>query len=245
MTAPAGPTGTHAERCALVVGAGIGGLTAAVALQRAGVAVTVLEQAPELREVGAGLSLWPNAVEALRRLDLGEAVERVAARVQRTELRHWRGKVISGSSTEEVETRFGAPVLMVHRADLHAALRSALDADVVQLGATVRAVDQDGAGVRVHRADGSTLRGDVAIGADGLNSVVRAAVLADGPPTYSGLSAWRAVVTATDAVAARVVGSETWGHGSIFGMQRLPANRVYWYAATRAREGEQVPPARQ
>ena len=221
----------------VVVGAGIGGLTTAVALQRAGIEVTVLERAPELREVGAGLSLWPNAVAALRRIGLGPAVEQAGARVRRTELRDWRGHVIHASSTEDVEARFGAPVLMVHRADLLAVLRAALDQDAVQLGVEVAAVEQDGAGVRVHRTDGQIHSADVAIGADGLHSVVRAAVLADGLPTYSGLTAWRAVVKVDDEVAGRVTAGETWGDGSIFGMQSLPGNRVYWYAAMRAPEG--------
>lgn len=222
---------------AVVVGAGIGGLTTAVALQRAGIGVTVLERAPELREVGAGISLWPNAVSALRRLGVGEAVEQAGARVRRTDVRDWRGQVIHGSSTEEVEARFGAPILMVHRADLLAALRAALDEDAVHLGAEVAAVEQDRTATRVRRTDGQVHSADVTIGADGLNSVVRKAVLDDRPPTYSGLTAWRSVATLTDEVAARVSAGESWGHGSIFGLQNLPGNRVYWYAATRAPEG--------
>lgn len=222
----------------LIVGAGIGGLTAAVALQRVGLAVTVLERAPELHEVGAGLSLWPNAVAALRRLGVGDALERVGREVRRTELRDWRGKVLHGTSTEADASRFGAPMVMVHRADLQATLRSALAGGTVRLGAEVHSVEQDEAGVRVHHGPGHTSRADVVIGADGVRSVVREAVLADGPPTYSGLSAWRAVVSATEPVAARVRGGESWGQGSIFGMQRLPGNRVYWYAATRTPEGD-------
>jgi 2-polyprenyl-6-methoxyphenol hydroxylase-like FAD-dependent oxidoreductase len=237
-------TGSQRSRgtSVLVVGAGLGGLTAAVALQRAGIQVTVLERAAELREVGAGVSVWPNALNALRRLGLGDAVERAGVRVGRTDVRDWRGHVLHGSSTESIEARFGAPVLMIHRADLHAALCAPLDVGVVRLDVAVDVVEQDSAGVRVRRADGGVHRADVAIGADGLNSAVRAAVLSDGPPRYSGLTAWRAVVTVPDAVATRVTGSETWGHGSVFGMQRVSANRVYWYAGTRAPEGSQAPP---
>jgi 2-polyprenyl-6-methoxyphenol hydroxylase-like FAD-dependent oxidoreductase len=222
----------------VVVGAGMGGLSAAVALLRAEVDLVVLEQAPALQEVGAGLSLWPNAVHALRHLDVWDAVEALGAHIGRGDVLDRRGVLLHGSSTRPVEERFGAPVTMVHRADLQSLLRASLHGEQLRLGVRCVRVDQDASGVEVVLSDGSVERGDVAVGADGLRSVVRASTLADGPPGYSGLTAWRAVVTVDAPLAARVAGSESWGDGSVFGMQRLPGDRVYWYAATRAGQGE-------
>jgi 2-polyprenyl-6-methoxyphenol hydroxylase-like FAD-dependent oxidoreductase len=196
---------------AVVVGAGMGGLAAAVALRQVGLDVEVFEQAPELREVGAGISLWPNAVHGLRHLGLWDAVEAVGAHVSRGDVLDRRGALLHGSSTQPVEERFGAPIIMVHRADLHSVLHARLDTEQLRLGAHCVRLDQDADGVGV--------------------------TLADGPPRYSGLTAWRAVVTVDPRLADQVRGSESWGAGSVFGMQRLPGNRVYWYAATRARQG--------
>src|SRR3954452_4658079 len=117
----------------LIVGAGIGGLTTAIALRRIGIDATVFEQAPELREVGAGISLWPNAIKALRRLGLGDAVEGVGRAVTHAETRDRHGAILHASPVDELAARFGAPLVMVHRAALHAALVAALDEDTIRL----------------------------------------------------------------------------------------------------------------
>ncbi len=227
----------------VVIGAGMGGLAAAVALRQAGADVVVLEQTPALREVGAGLSLWPNAVHGLRRLGLWDAIEAAGAHVSDNDILDSRGAVLHGSSMQPVEERFGEPVTMVHRADLHSLLRAPLDNQTLRLGARCVHLAQDPGGVEVTLADGSAVRGDVVVGADGLRSVVRASTLADGPPRYSGLTAWRSVVAVDPHIADEVHGSESWAAGSVFGMQRLAGNRVYWYAATRATQGETASPA--
>lgn len=221
----------------LIIGAGIGGLTAAIAMRRAGIDATVFEQAPELREVGAGISLWPNAIKALRRLGVGGEVETVGCAVASADTRNHHGDVLHSSPVDQLTGHFGAPLVMVHRAALHAALVSALDRDTIRLDSQCVALKQEVGRVRLTFADESEATGDVVIGADGLRSVVRAMTLADGPPRARGLRSWRAVTDIDPTLADELTGGEWWGRGSVFGAQHLPNRQVYWYAATHAPSG--------
>src|SRR5690606_25372028 len=117
-----------------IVGAGIAGLTTAVALQRSGLTVTVYEQAPELAEVGAGLQLSPNAVRQLRQLGIGPALDKVAVRPAAIEMRRWDDdQLIMSIPLAGCEERYGAPYLTVHRADLHRCLIDAVSPGAVRL----------------------------------------------------------------------------------------------------------------
>src|SRR3954462_7020955 len=225
------------DDCALVIGAGIAGLATAIALQRTARDVLVLERAPQLREIGAGVSLWPNAVKALRRLGVGDAVEAAGAPAHDAAFRNWRGGELGTSVTGGLEGRFGAPLVLVPRARLQAAMRRALGPDVVRLGAECAALDQDEDAVTVHLVGGGLERGAVVIGADGLRSRVRTALMDDGPPRYAGITAWRGVVPLDDTLARRISGGETFGRGSLFGVAALNGSQVYWWAAMRCREG--------
>ena len=222
---------------ALVIGAGIAGLATAIALRRTGRDVLVLERAPQLREVGAGISLWPNAVKALRRLGVGDAVEAAGAPARDAVFRSWRGAQLGVSITSQLEGRFGTPLVLVHRARLQTVLRAALAPDAIRLGAECAAVDQDERSVTVRLAGGAVERGAVAIGADGLHSRVRAALFGDGRPRYAGVTAWRGVVPLDDTLDHRVSGGESFGRGSLFGVARLSGSQVYWWAGVRCREG--------
>ena len=224
----------------LVVGAGIGGLTTAIALRRVGIDVVVLEQAPELREVGAGISLWPNAILALRRLGSVRSRSSEPSSAAGTSGTGVAG-LVHGSSADQLEARFGAPLLMIERGVLHQALREALGDVVVRVGTRCEGIDQDSAGVLVTLAGGASERFDAVIGADGLHSVVRAGTVVDGPPRHSGLRAWRSVVSLSPRLAADLPVGESWGEGAIFGVQRLPGDRAYWYAATRAEKSDPAP----
>jgi 2-polyprenyl-6-methoxyphenol hydroxylase-like FAD-dependent oxidoreductase len=135
---------------------------------------------------------------------------------------------------DQLAARFGAPLVMVHRAALHAALVAALGEDTIQLDRHCVALEQGDDGVRLTFADGSEATGQVVVGADGLRSVVRAITLADGPPRPRGVCAWRAVTTVTAHLAEELAGGEWWARGSVFGAQHLPNSQVYWYAARRA-----------
>jgi 2-polyprenyl-6-methoxyphenol hydroxylase-like FAD-dependent oxidoreductase len=222
---------------ALVIGAGIAGLAAAIALQRAGREVLVLERAPRLDEIGAGLSLWPNAIKALRRLGVGGAVEAAGAPAHDAAFRSWRGAQLGASITSRLQDRFGAPLILVHRARLQAVLLRALGPDAVRLGAECAALDQNEDAVTVRLVGGGVERGAVVIGADGLRSRVRTALVHDGPPHYAGITAWRGVVPLDDTLGHRVCGGESLGGGSLFGVAALNGSQVYWWAGMRRREG--------
>jgi 2-polyprenyl-6-methoxyphenol hydroxylase-like FAD-dependent oxidoreductase len=222
---------------ALVIGAGIAGLATAIALQRAGRDVLVLERAPQLCEIGAGISLWPNAVKALRRLGVGDAVEAAGAPAHDAAFRSWRGAQLGASLTSRLQGRFGAPLVLIHRARLQTVLRRALGPDAVRLGADCAALDQHDDGVTVHLAGGGVERGAVVIGADGLRSRVRTALVHDGSPRYAGITAWRGVVPLDDTLGHRVSGGESLGRGSLFGVAALNGSQVYWWAGMRRPEG--------
>jgi 2-polyprenyl-6-methoxyphenol hydroxylase-like FAD-dependent oxidoreductase len=221
---------------AVIVGAGIGGLTAAIALRRAGVEAHVFERAGEFREVGAGISLWPNALLALRGLGIGDAVEASGRRATEASLRTWTGEPLGASVADQLEGSFGAPLIVVHRASLQAALRAALPPDAVLLRREAVTVEQDDRGAAVRFADGSIERGDVVVGADGLRSRIRAATVGDGAPRYAGFTAWRGVVSPDASLAAELLPGESWGRGSLFGLARLAGSQVYWWASTRTPE---------
>jgi 2-polyprenyl-6-methoxyphenol hydroxylase-like FAD-dependent oxidoreductase len=227
----------HVER-AVVVGGGIGGLSAALALQNVCDCrdVLVLERSRELRALGAGIALWPNAINVLRRLGVGEAVEAAGAVATQSRLYTWDGKPLSVDVSGEFAARFGAPLMLLHRADLHDALVGALPTGALRLGAECTSVEQNSGGADVRLADGDVDRADVVIGADGIRSTVRARLFGDSPPRYSGLVAWRGVVSCDPEFVSALEVGEYWGVGSLFGIARIGGDRVYWYAAARAPE---------
>jgi 2-polyprenyl-6-methoxyphenol hydroxylase-like FAD-dependent oxidoreductase len=231
-------------RQVVIVGAGVGGLCTAIALRRLGLGVVVLERAAELREVGAGISLCPNAMRVLRRLDVGAAVEEAGAVATHAGLRNSRGNPFRAGLVQEHAARFDAP-LVVHRGLLQAILLAALDKGVLRLGAECVGVAQDAAGATVRLADGSTEQGDLVVGADGLHSRVRALLVGDGPPRYSGYTAWRGIVPLDLSLADRLRPGESWGRGCLFGVARLGGNQAYWWASARTGEGGGGSPAQE
>jgi 2-polyprenyl-6-methoxyphenol hydroxylase-like FAD-dependent oxidoreductase len=216
---------------AVVVGAGIGGLTTAIALKQAGLAVTVLERAPELRAVGAGLSLWPNAVHALERLGLGRALAAIAMPADDSALHTADGRRLGGSLTAEIRERYGAPLVVVHRGELQALLLDALGRDSVRTGWACEGIHVDGDTAIVSSRD-AALRATLVVGADGIHSRVRAH-FDDRRAQYAGYTAWRGV---TDA--GTVPSGEFLGRGSLFGIAPLTRGRAYWWASVRGTGGE-------
>src|SRR4051794_10238349 len=179
-----------------IVGGGIGGLTAALTLRRAGFDVHVYEQAPALSEVGAGIQLAPNCTRILRRLGLLSAIAEMAVRPSAFEFRRWDdNRVLSETPLgDTIEQAFGAPYYHVHRADLIAILVQALPPDRVHLGHRCVGVAEKGERVEVGFAYGSTLEADLVVGADGIHSEVRRALLGPEEPRFTGNVAYRGLV---------------------------------------------------
>jgi 2-polyprenyl-6-methoxyphenol hydroxylase-like FAD-dependent oxidoreductase len=218
---------SEASPRALVAGGGIGGLAAAIAAADAGYDVEVLEGAELLSPIGAGLSLWPNGVRALRSLRVADWIDADATPFGDAGIRRAReGTLIASTSPERLRERYGEPMALVHRAELLGALIERLGAERVRLGARVRSAGPDGV---VELTSGEALRADVVIGADGIDSAVRAALLGDGPARDSGIAAYRAVVGWGSDVPA----GEYLGAGEVFGLAPLSDGRLYWYAAFR------------
>lgn len=217
----------------LIVGGGIGGLTAAIALRRAGFDVRVCEQAPEFRPVGAGLQLSPNALKVLHRLGLAEGLRAVAVIPESLDSRSWdTGEVIgSRMAGEAMLAAFSAPYYHVHRADLHALLVGGLGDVSVRLGARCVSVEQGPDGVTAHFADGPPERADVLVGADGIHSVVREQLLGPERPRFAGLTAWRGVAPAEHVAWIDLPrnGHSFWGPGQHFVCYYVSAGRqVNW-----------------
>lgn len=177
-----------------IVGAGIGGLTAAAMLQKFGFDSVVYEQAPGFRRVGLGINLAPNSTRVFRAIGALERALQLGVMPRRKFNRAWNtGAVTREIPTADLAQVYHAPFLAIHRGDLHQALASALDTRVFRLGKRLVAIDQRGGEVHLAFADGWTASADIVIAADGLHSKVREAILGAEPPTYYGHVAYRSI----------------------------------------------------
>lgn len=224
----------HKTEPVIIIGAGIGGLAAALALKRAGIEVRIFERAEALQEEGAGLTLWANAVKALHRLGL-EEITRSAFNLADGNIYSWQGERLSSLPAAKLKRRFGAGNLALHRAELREALLAEVGDNLLRLGWRCNGFEQDAEGVSVQFSNGQMVRGRALIGADGLYSAVRAQLFGQEKPRYAGYTAWRAVTPLSDEV---VQVGEYWGQGVRFGLVPLTQARFYWFATHNASEGE-------
>jgi 2-polyprenyl-6-methoxyphenol hydroxylase-like FAD-dependent oxidoreductase len=215
----------HAVRV-IVVGAGIAGLSAAIALRKTGNEVVVLEQAPRIDPVGAGITLFANAMTALDRLGVGQAVAARGAAATRSAILTREDRELTRIPSDLLEG-----TVALHRADLQAELAAA--AGEVRFGVEVTEVKQGEDGVVARSSDGREERGDLLVGSDGVSSVVRPAI--DGAPVrYAGYTAWRGV-SSVPVEPGRL--TESWGVGERFGLVDIRGG-TYWFATKNAPEGE-------
>ena len=181
-----------------IIGAGIAGLTAAIALRRAGVMPEIYEQAPRFGRVGAAINLTPNAVRALEGLGIGPAIHAAATRPRDRVSRTWdTGAVTSRLPLDQdAVARYGAPTLALHRADLMQVLKEALPEGPIHFGKRLIRLEQTGTSVVLHFEDGSSAGADAVLGADGIHSVVHEHLFGAESPRFAHMVAYRAVVPA-------------------------------------------------
>jgi salicylate hydroxylase len=188
-----------------VIGGGVAGLSVAAWLARAGMACTVFEQAERFTDAGAGIQLSPNATRLLHRLGLAEALDKVAVRPTAIELRRWNSNEVIGRTElgAACEARYGAPYYTLHRADLHRVLMDAAGTEPTAglVGPRVRldhqcvGIKEAADGVDIRFADSSRARADVVVGADGIRSTIRAALVEDDA-RCAGITVYRGLVRA-------------------------------------------------
>jgi salicylate hydroxylase/6-hydroxynicotinate 3-monooxygenase len=195
-----------------IVGAGMGGLATAAALRRVGILVTVYEQAQQFARLGAGIQIGCNAMKVLRKLGLEQRMRGGSFYPRSWNNRDWKSgdvkfDMIFGESAEE---KFGAPYLLAHRGDLHAALASAVPDECVKLSHKLTGLDETKDGVKLTFANGATAVADAVVGADGVHSIVRDILFGQSPVNFTGRIAYRTTYPASLLNGERIDDCTKW-----------------------------------
>jgi 2-polyprenyl-6-methoxyphenol hydroxylase-like FAD-dependent oxidoreductase len=218
----------------IIIGGGIGGAATALALSRAGFEPVVYERTKQLREVGAGIALWANATHILKNLGLLEEAMRVGYLTTNYQFNSQRGKELVNVAINGFEL----PVIGIHRAELHQLLWRNVPGEKFILGETFERFERNHHQVYAYFASGLSVAGDALIGADGLRSRVRAAILGDEPPTYRNFKTWRGLTDYVPSGYRSGYIQEFLGCGKGFGFMMLGKGKMYWYAAATAIEAQ-------
>lgn len=228
----------------LIAGAGIGGLTAALALERQGHDVKVYESAPLIQPVGAGIWLAPNGQEVLRRIDdrVLHAVQSTGLLLDEAVITDIRGRVLSRINARAFQNRYATPaVLAVRRSELHRVLHDSVMPGTVRFGHRVERYETGpGAGVRIHFEDGQQTTGDLLIAADGIHSPVRTQLFGARRLRYSGQTCWRGLATMRQPAEWTGKGVEIWADeaGLRAGFSQVSPEQVYYYVTALAPAGQ-------
>lgn len=221
-----------------IVGAGVGGLSVGLGLLRSGRDIAIYEQAPVVEQVGAGLTLWANALQALGQLGLAEAVIAEGIQMEQGCIQDWRGKLLTVSPIGQVGS---APTIGIHRANLHRLLLAAVGRQRLHLGRRLAHFEQDEQGVILYFEGGQAERADLLIGADGLRSRVRQELFPAGQPRYAGYTVWRGIAPLANEQVKPGFAFESWGYGQRFGLLRVSRDNVYWFAVQNGPAGQLIP----
>ncbi|WP_224996232.1 FAD-dependent monooxygenase [Cesiribacter sp. SM1] len=220
----------------VILGAGIAGLTAGIALNRIGIRASVYEAAPEIKAVGAGLGLAANAIKALKKIGVEKAVMEKGRLLDALVIKDKAGRQISKTNTQASSQKYGADNFTIHRAMLHSVLLSFLHPEQVQTNKCCIDFERTGDRILLHFSDGSQDWTDYLIAADGIHSPIREKLLPDSKVRYAGYTCWRAVIDYPSDHLREA--SETWGPNGRFGIVPLANNKLYWFACIKAKQND-------
>lgn len=223
----------------LIAGAGIGGLTAAVALRAKGIGVEICEASAGPRSTGTALGIASNATKVLRALGIDLVGDGLGQPIETFELRTARGALIRALPIPQITAELGDPIVSIHRNDLMTALRAAVGDTPIHYGAEVTSVEDDTAEVVVRCSDGRKMVADSVVGADGIHSAVRASCAGRSEPTDHGYLCWLATIEFSHPRLVPGYAGHYWGNGQRFGLIDIGGGRAYWWG-TRNMPAEQA-----
>lgn len=211
-----------------IIGAGIGGLTAGIMLEKLGFQVDIYEAGDSARGIGAGIGLASNAIKAFEYLGFDQEVIAISNHLRDFEICDYKGKTILSADTERITRNYNTDNYAIHRADLHQFLVSKVSTESIHLNKRLKGFYQENDGVVIEFEDRTNLKSDYLIGADGVNSKVRQLLIPKSEPRFAGYWCWR--VTIKHDFEGLHKSTEVWGKNGRFGITPLKGNRIYWYA---------------
>lgn len=214
-----------------IIGGGIGGLTAALALQQSGFQCEVFEQAPALLDVGAAIAIWPNAMRVLEHLKIAEEIVGEAGEMEKIRWADQHGRLINEVPILETAADRRVPAVALHRADLQSTLLHALPQASIHLGYSLVKYTEQSDKIIASFANSHSIEADFLIGADGVHSDVRAQLLNDGEPIHRGYTVWRGISPACPPGIPPATAIELHGRGKRFGIGPVGLGRVGWWAS--------------
>lgn len=219
-----------------IIGAGIGGLTLAIALQKKGIEVEIFEAASVFGKVGAGIVLAINAMQIYERLGLAEELKKRGNCLEKMAMTTSNLNSMAGNELASFEAKYNLSNVAIHRATLHEVLLSELQQVSLHLNKKLKKVEESAAGIQLEFLDGSRHKADVVIGADGIHSSVRQSIFPEAKERFSKQFCWRGVVPFELEKGMNATMREAWGVGCRFGIVPIENNQVYWFACASYRE---------
>lgn len=219
-----------------ILGGGIAGLTAAIALKRLGIRAEVFEAAPVIKPVGAGLVLAANAIKGYVKLGIAEKIIARGRLLPTLSILDARGRRIAHADANAIAQKYGLHNFAIHRPELHEALLAELDPEQVHVSKSALRVEQNGDKATLYFQDGSSHETDYLIVADGIHSPIRRQLAPGSTPRYAGYTCWRGVI---DNPGLNLTGAtETWGREGRFGIVPLAGDKIYWFACVNAPQND-------
>ncbi|MDJ1172177.1 FAD-dependent urate hydroxylase HpxO [Roseofilum sp. BLCC_M154] len=228
---------------AIIIGAGIGGLTTGIALKQAGYEIEIYDKVREFRPAGAGISLWSNGIKVLNQLGLGEEIAQMGGRMNQMEYRSHQDKLLNSIDLHPLINEVGQRPYPVARTDLQALLLQAVGEENVTLNCKCVKVSEEKDGITATFEDGRTTRGDLLISADGIHSIIRPVVTGESSePRYAGYVNWNGLVEAN----RQEIDPECWviyvGEGKRASMMPIGKDRFYFFFGCPMEKGTEVAP---